>query len=216
MPKILASLFAALACFAATTFRANAGPISGATDVKTESESPYHAGGWEIQGMAGVFWDLELYSDKPTFDYVLESLRGGYMITNPTGHGLWRGNLELLLDASGGEFFRGPANYLVGGNVLLRWNFVQVPQPKWVPYFQLGAGGLYHDARPVDTRAQSILGSNVEAMLHAGFGIRRHLNERWSIDGELGYRHISNASTSEHNLGLNSLGGQLGLSYFFR
>jgi hypothetical protein len=45
--------------------------------------------------------------------------------------------------------------------------------------------------------------------------MRYHLNKRWSIDGELGYRHISNASSCEHNHGLNSLGGQFGLSYFF-
>jgi hypothetical protein len=165
--------------------------------------------------MAGAYWDLDIYNDQPTFDYVLESLRIGYMIINPTGHGLWHGNLEVLLDASGGEFFRGPADYLVGGNVLLRWNFLQVPKPKWVPYFQLGAGVLYHDARDVDTRPQAVLGSNFEAMLHAGIGIRYHLNRTWSIDGELGYRHISNASSTTHNLGLNSLGGQLGLSYFF-
>ena len=215
MHKILASPLFVLACVAAVTFRANAGPIDRSVVAETVSQSPYHAGDWEIQAMAGAYRDLEVYSDQPTFNYVLESLRIGYMIINPTGHGLWRGNFELLLDAAGGEFFSGPANYLVGGNVLLRWNFVQVPQPKWVPYFQLGAGAVYHDARDVGTPAQSILGSNVEAMLHAGIGMRYHLNKRWSIDGEVGYRHISNASTSEHNLGLNSLGGQFGLSYFF-
>jgi hypothetical protein len=215
MHKGVAPLLLALACLAATTFRAGAGPLDGSTVAETVFESPYHAGDWEIQAMAGPYWDLELYSDQPTFDYVLESLGIGYMIINPTGHGPWRGNLELLLDASGGEFFRGPANYLVGGNVLLRWNFVQVPQPKWIPYFQLGAGGLYHDARAVDTRTQSVLGSNVEAMLHGGFGLRYHLTKRWSIDGEFGYRHISNASTTAYNRGLNSLGGNLGLSYFY-
>ena len=215
MHKVLARLLPLLGCLAATIPQANAGPIGGSTVAESEFESPYHAGGWEIQIMAGPYWDLEVYSDQPTFDYVLESLRIGYMIINPAGHELWRGNLELLLDASGGQFFRGPANYLMGGNVLLRWNLVQVSHPKWVPYLQIGAGGLYHDARNVDTRAQAILGSNVEAMLQASLGMRYYLNKRWSIDGEWGYRHISNANTSAHNRGLNSLGGQLGLSYFF-
>jgi lipid A 3-O-deacylase len=215
MHKGVAPLLLTLACLAMTTFRANAGPLDGSTVAETVFESPYHASHWEIQAMAGPYWDIEPYSDQTNFDYVLESLRIGYMIINPTGHGQWRGNLELLLDASGGEFFRGPANYLVGGNVLLRWNFVQVPQPKWIPYFQLGAGGLYHDARAVDTRTQSVLGSNVEALLHAGVGLRYYLTKSWSIDGEFGYRHISNASTTAHNRGLNSLGSDLGLSYFF-
>jgi hypothetical protein len=211
---MVVTLVATLACIAAL-FSANGGPVGTATTAQTAFESPYHTGGWEIQAMAGPFLDLEVYSDQPTFDYVLESLRLGYMITGPCGHGLWRGNLELLLDASGGEFWRGPVNYLIGGNVLLRWNFLQATQPRWVPYFQLGAGGLAHDGRDVDTRHQATLGSNIEAMLHAGLGMRYHLTERWSIDAEAGYRHISNANTSSHNRGLNSLGGQFGLSYFF-
>ena len=204
-----------MACLAGTTFDANAGPISGATIAEKVSESPYRQGAWEIQGMAGTYWDLEVYNMQPTFDYVLESLRIGYMVINPMGDGLGGGNFELLLEGVGGEFFRGPADYLVGGNFLFRWNFVQVPYPKWVPYFEIGAGGVYHNAGNVDTTHESILASNVEAMLHAGIGMRYHLNERWAIDGEFGYRHISDANTSKHNLGLNSLGGQLGASYFF-
>ena len=215
MRAILTTVIATWACLAATTFEANAGPPALPSTAQTEFESPYHAGGWELQLMAGPFWDLELYNDQPTFDYVLERLSMGYMLIDPGGYGLWRENLELLLDGMGGQFFRGPADYLVGGNVLLRWNFLQVPHPKWVPYFQLGAGALYHDARDLDTRAEAVLGSNVEAMLQAALGIHYHLTERWSLDGEVGYRHISNASTSAYNRGLNSLGGQLGLSYFF-
>jgi hypothetical protein len=184
---------------------------------ESASESSYHRGGWEFQAMAGPFLDLkfELPDHQPAFDYVLESLRIGYMLTNPAGSGPWHGNLQLLLETLGGEFFRGPANYLVGGDLLLRWNFVQVSHPRWVPYFQIGGGSVYHDAQSVNTRAQAILGSNVEAMLHAGSGMRYHLNEKWSIDGEFGYRHISNADATDHNRGLNSLGGQIGLGYLF-
>jgi hypothetical protein len=80
---------------------------------------------------------------------------------------------------------------------------------------QLWFSAGYHDARHADTIHQSILASNIEAMLNAGLGLRYHLNHRWAVDGEFGYRHVSDANTTEHNLGLNSLGGQLGLSYFF-
>src|SRR5437868_10242981 len=78
----------------------------------------------------------------------------------------------------GGEFFEGPASYLIGGNLLVRWNFVQGPNPKWVPYIQIGGGSLYHDA---DTDAQDVLGSNVEAMAVGGLGLRYHLNEKWAV-----------------------------------
>jgi Lipid A 3-O-deacylase (PagL) len=217
MHRLLAPLHVALVCLWAIAPNANAGPISGAMTAESVSESSYHRGAWDFQAMAGPFLDLELglYDHQPAFDYELESLRIGYILINPAGSGLWHGNFELLLETLGGEFFRGPADYLVGGDLLLRWNFIQVSHPRWVPYLQLGGGGLYHDAQSVDTRAQTILGSNVEAMLHAGSGMRYYLNEKWSIDSELGYRHISNAGTTEHNRGLNSLGGQIGLGYLF-
>jgi len=164
--------------------------------------------------LAGAFWDPGLYGDnRPRFDYALQSLRLGYVVTDLTGGGLFRGDLEFLVEATGGEFFEGPASYLVGGNLLVRWNFVQGPNPKWVPYIQIGGGGLYHDA---DTDAQDVLGSNVEAMAVGGLGLRYHLNEKWAIVAEVTYRHISNASTTERNRGLNSVGGQLGVSYFFQ
>ena len=65
----------------------------------------------------------------------------GYVVTDLTGGGLFRGNFEFLLEAMSGEFFEGPASYLVGGNLLLRWSFVQNPNPKWIPYIQIGGGG---------------------------------------------------------------------------
>jgi lipid A 3-O-deacylase len=211
---MIKKLFVLIAVVVSLTFGfagANAGEAV-VTQKQMASNFPYEKGVWELQGLVGYYWDLGIYGGEPHFDYALESLRIGYMVTGPTFSGWCRGNFEFLLEGIGGEFTSGPASYLVGGNLLFRWNFVQVQNPKWVPYIQIGGGGLYHDA---DTGAQKILGSNVEAMLHAGIGVRYHLNDKWAIDGEFGYRHISNASTTEHNLGLNSLGGQVGVSYFF-
>jgi hypothetical protein len=115
MQNIVRPLRAVLGCLAAITFSATAGPPGEDLMTETVCESPYQRGFWEIQAMAGAYWDLEDYNNQPTFDYVLESLGIGYMVINATGRGLWRGNFELLVDAVGGEFFRGPANYLVGG-----------------------------------------------------------------------------------------------------
>jgi opacity protein-like surface antigen len=211
--KKFASL-AVVLCFAAGAITANAGTVAMRSSKEVmPSFFPYEKGAWEIQGLAGVFWDLGIFADQPRLDYALESLRVGYMVTNPTLDGWCRGNFEFLVEGMAGEFLSGPASYLVGGNLLFRWNFVQHPNPKWVPYVQIGGGGLYNDA---NIGAQHILGSHFEAMLTGGVGLRYHLNENWAVDAEIAYRHISNASTSEHNLGLNSIGGQIGVSYFFR
>ncbi len=63
---------------------------------------------------------------------------------------------------------------------------MQNPNPKWLPYIQIGGGGLYH----ANTGAQDVLGSNIEAMLIGGLGLRYHLNEKWAVTEELTYRHI--------------------------
>jgi lipid A 3-O-deacylase len=212
MLKKIIFLAPAICCIATGALNANAGVEMRSSEAVTISNFPYEKGAWESQLLAGAFWDPGLYDKRPRFDYALQSVRLGYVVTDLTGGGLFRGNLEFLLEAMGGEFFEGPASYLVGSNLLLRWNFVQNPNPKWIPYIQIGGGGLYHDA---NTGAQDVLGSNIEAMLIGGLGLRYHLNEKWAVTEEVTYRHISNASTTEGNRGLNSAGGQLGVSYFF-
>lgn len=212
MLKRIIFLALAICGIAIGAFNANAGVVMPLSEAVTISNFPYEKGAWEDQLMAGAFWDPGLYDKRPRFDYALQSVRLGYVVTDLTGGGLFRGNFEVLLEAMGGEFFEGPASYLVGGNIFLRWNFVQNPNPKWIPYIQIGAGGVYHDA---NTGVQDVLGSNIEAMLIGGLGLRYHLNEKWAVTEEITYRHISNASTTEGNRGLNSAGGELGVSYFF-
>jgi Lipid A 3-O-deacylase (PagL). len=213
MTKKLICLAPAICCLVTGALSANAGVVAmGSANEATISNFPYERGEWEAQLLAGALWDLDFYDNQPRFDYALQSLRLGYIVTPLSGGGLFRGDLELLLEAVGGEFFEGPASYLVGGTLLVRWNFVQGVNPKWVPYIQIGGGGLYHDA---NTNVQDVLGSNVEAMTVDGLGLRYHVNKKWTIIAEVTYRHISNAGTTERNRGLNSLGGQLGVSYFF-
>jgi lipid A 3-O-deacylase len=212
MLKRIIFLAPAICGIATGAFNTNAGVVMPSSEAVTISNFPYEKGAWEDQLMAGAFWDPGLYDKRPRFDYALQSVRLGYVVTDLTGGGLFRGNFEFLLEAMGGEFFEGPASYLVGGNLILRWNFVQNPNPKWIPYIQIGGGGLYHDA---NTGAQDVLGSNIEAMLIGGLGLRYHLNDKWAVTEEVTYRHISNASTTDGNRGLNSAGGQLGVSYFF-
>jgi lipid A 3-O-deacylase len=119
---------------------------------------------------------------------------------------------ELMLQLVGGSVFQGPGNYLGGAAAVLRYNFVQ-PEAKWVPYMQLGAGALYNDI--YKDREQRLIGKNWELDLEATLGIRYFFNDRWSANLEGGYRHISNANSNDRNVGLNSLGGGVGLGYHF-
>jgi opacity protein-like surface antigen len=134
------------------------------------------------------------------------------MLTNIKYSGWLRGNYEVLLEGFIGPFYQGPGTLLGGFTIQGRYNFVQ-PGNRWIPYLQLGLGGLYNDA--FHHREQIEIGSGPEFNLQTGAGMIYFLNRNWAVVGEFGYRHISDAETSTRNTGVNSLGGLFGFSYYF-
>lgn len=213
MKKLLVTFTTVTIFIAAFAHDASAGAASfRATKQVVSSDFPYEKGAMEIQAMAGAYWSLNNFGGQPTINYALENVRLGWMVCSPIGSGCLRGNGEVLLGVFGSEVVTGPGNYMIGGELIFRYNFVQ-PGAKWVPYVQLGGGGLYNNI--YKNQAQNLIGGPGEFMLTAGFGVRYHLSEKWALSAEFGYRHISNADIYDRNLGLNSLGGQIGVSRFF-
>ncbi len=106
----------------------------------------------------------------------------------------------------------GPGNYLVGGSILFRYNFVQ-PGSRLIPYLQAGGGGLHSDAAEIPS--QRIIGSDFEFLLEADLGFRFLLNDRWSLLAEGTFQHISNGDTAARNVGVNALGGRLGFGWIY-
>ena len=134
------------------------------------------------------------------------------MLTDPRGPGILRGNLELLVEGIGGGFFDGPGNGLGGAQLLFRYNFVR-PHARFVPFLQVGGGGVYSDAAYED-RIQHNLGRNWSFDLSAEFGGRIMLSRNVGLPLGVEYRHFSNADTADRNRGLNALGGELGVAWF--
>lgn len=172
-------------------------------------ESPFDRGSLELQVLGGAFFSI---NHSPDFNYAIGTVRLGCMLYSPKGEGCLRGNTELLLEVFGGGIFEGPGSGLVGGTLLLRYNFVQ-PEAAVVPYLQIGAGGLYSDA--ADDETQRLIGSDFEFNLQASIGVRWFCTPRCALTLEGGYRHISNADTADRNVGVDSIGGMIGVSYFF-
>ncbi|MDB6175289.1 MAG: ompW [Chthoniobacteraceae bacterium] len=184
-------------------------------DTKTEAVlfSPFDRGMREFQISAGALFSLNNRGEKrPTIDDVDLSLRLGWMLNTPSGESCLRGNFEFLAEAFGGAVVDGPGDGLGGITLLLRYNFVQ-PATRWVPYFQVGAGGVYSNI--YEDHVQRLIGRSVEFNLQAGLGLRYICSERCSVFVEADYRHISNADTADRNLGLNSIGGLIGAGFSF-
>jgi opacity protein-like surface antigen len=62
---------------------------------------------------------------------------------------------------------------------------------------------------------QQEIGEGFNFALQAGIGLKYLINDRWSVSLEVDYRHVSDAGMTERNMGLNSLGGLLLVSYAF-
>lgn len=192
-------------------------PLSRAGDHKdfaqVEDTFPFKKGTTEFQIQSGAFVSFAwLPVNRGVINYNLNILRVGRMISDPNLSGFLRGNSEFLLEAFGGPVYQGPGNGLVGGSLMYRYNFVQ-PSAKWIPYFQLGAGALYNDI--YKDQDQRLIGEGFEFVLHASVGVHYMITDRWAVSAEGGYRHISNADMADRNVGLNSLGGTLGVTWFY-
>jgi hypothetical protein len=212
-------LFSLLSLMTATLVfcggNAQAGPES--KDSATPASSAmdlFHTGALELQVLSGPMISFQpTHAARPNIDYSLTVVRLGYMLDTPRGSGFFRGNDEVLLEASGAAIFQGPGSAMGGLSALYRRNFVQ-PNACLIPYFGIGLGGLYTDIYHNPT--QRALGSAWEFNLAAELGARVRIGKGpWTVDIAATYRHISDASLTERNDGIDAIGGMLGFSRFF-
>jgi hypothetical protein len=199
---------------------AAASALAGTEDGKAVApqiiQDPLSKGVTEIEELGGYFHSPITTGGghRPEFDYAGSDLRLGIVLSPILfDHSrLLRGDIEFFGNFLSDGVTEGPGNYLVGGSVLFRYNFMQ-PGSRIIPYLQLGGGGLHSDAAEVPS--QRIIGANFEFILEADLGLRFILNDRWSLLVEGGFQHISNADTAARNVGVNALGGRIGLGYIY-
>jgi opacity protein-like surface antigen len=166
-------------------------------------------GRWEGAVDGGVMFSPVIATGgRPTINYTMSTLQVGTMLSEVQGSGWLRGNFELAGEGFGSAIFHGPGGYIAGITLWGRYNFVQ-PDWRFVPFVQAGAGLTATD---ID---RGIVGQTFQFNLDIGIGARYFLAERWSLNLECRYQHVSNANTGKHNLGINAIGPLLGISYFF-
>jgi Lipid A 3-O-deacylase (PagL) len=181
-------------------------------DVVHAGEKDWSDGGaLELELMSGAVAG-QIGQKKTSYSYTDTELRLGYMLYSPRGSGFLRGNTELMANAGGGGIFHGPGDAYgtVGG--LLRYNFIQ-PSARFVPYFQGGAAAFISDI--AESHVQRDIGGTFEADLRAAAGTRLFICRGWSLNGEFFFDHVSNGGTQRRNVGINALGGLLGVSRSF-
>ncbi len=171
----------------------------------------FDGGNIELELMSGVV-GAPIVGDHTSYHYTDTELRLGWMLYSPHWSGFLRGNLELLANIGGGGVFEGPGSAFGSVGGMLRYNFVQ-PSARVVPYFQGGAGAFISNIS--DNRRQEDVGGTIEADLRAGVGTKFFICHGWSLDAEIFFEHVSNADTQTRNVGINALGGLVGISRSF-
>jgi hypothetical protein len=160
-------------------------------------------GGFEMTCITGT--------GRPIVNYAMGYADAGYFLYDVLGSGFFRGNAEVLLEGFGSSIYESTSaggNYIAGASLYLRYNFV----PKgWrlIPYIEGGAGLTSMDIN------HNYDGMNFNFNLDLGAGARFLVTHSCSINLEGLFQHISNADLGAHNIGLNSLGPRLSVSFFF-
>jgi hypothetical protein len=87
---------------------------------------------------------------------------------------------------------------------------------QWTIRIGDGAGFVtrkYSRISPVDTLNNAI-GSTMNDYASFMSDIRYHINKHWDVQAGVNFSHISNASFSQPNLGINMVGGHVGIKYY--
>ena len=82
-----------------------------------------------------------------------------------------------------------------------------------------GAFGLSYKFNPFDSiqnPANIFIGSYRNCYVHLGFVANYKFNEKWQVNGTIGFKHFSNGSFKQPNYGINLIPLTLGVSYKFK
>jgi lipid A 3-O-deacylase len=172
------------------------------------SEEPFRKGAIELSLSAGAGYGMSIFGSRGHHHWGLGAVELGWMLSGPMAEDHWyKGNFELLLQVFGGAQFHPETAYLAGGGPELRYNFLT--GTRWVPFFSAGAGATSTDIRDRD------LSTSFEFNLHAGPGLHFFLTQNAALTLKCEFIHLSNAGMDHPNLGVNSVSGFVGASWFF-
>jgi hypothetical protein len=151
---------------------------------------------------------VQAFGGKQVHDLALLSLSYGHMLGNVVGKEHWYGgNWEARLELFGGGQFSPKSDELVGLTPHLRYNFAT--GIRWVPFADLGAGVTASGIGPPDQSG------TFEFNLQANVGTHWFVRDNLALTVEVGYLHMSCAGIHDPNLGVNTIKGMAGLTWFF-
>jgi hypothetical protein len=165
---------------------------------------------WELEYVTSWWPSITHVPGAPT-SFVPEIVRLGMMWNDSNAcKDRWRGSFEGIIEMDCLPIVEGPGNIIIGGSLLLRYNWGWRTK-RFVPYFQLGGGGMYTDAYLFPN---SPTGTGFNFILQLGAGGHYFVNNTWAMTTEVTYFHMSNAGMGG-DLGYNVAMLTLGITHYF-
>jgi hypothetical protein len=161
-----------------------------------------------ISVQLGASHGVSIFGGNSSHGLALTSLTYGHMWGPKLGGDHWySGNVEFRAELFTGAQYEPTTEWIVGLTPHLRYDFAT--GTRWVPYMDLGAG----------TTATSIggpdLGGAFEFNLQAAAGVMYFIKDDLALTAEARFMHLSSAGIEHPNLGVNTVFGMAGISWFF-
>jgi len=135
-------------------------------------------------------------------------VRYGLILTSPRGPGFLRGQLEYAFDVVPVWVLTQKTNTAYGGSVdpfAFKW-ILNSPK-KLKPYFIVEGGALFTNTKVPEGASQ------INFTTAGGLGAH-FLGEKHNFSAELRFQHISNASMTNYNPGINTIQVRIGFGAF--
>jgi lipid A 3-O-deacylase len=135
-------------------------------------------------------------------------VRYGLILTSPRGPGILRGQLEYAFDVVPVWVLTQKTNTAYGGSVdpfAFKWILNSAKKGK--PYFIVEGGALFTNTKVPEGASQ------INFTTAGGFGAH-FLGEKHNFSAEVRFQHISNASMTNYNPGINTIQVRIGFGAF--
>ncbi|HWQ68700.1 MAG TPA: acyloxyacyl hydrolase [Patescibacteria group bacterium] len=192
-----------------------AGSTEGPPSVESEQKPTFHpeegfqSGTWHLGFKTGAADTVKIFANRaPDVQFVPLFFQIGYTVTDVHGPFPVRGSLEVIFEPTFLVTTNPETEVGGGASLLFRYNFVT--GTRWVPFFEVGIGIL--DA---DLNVPRDLATQFNFTILGGPGLNYFLTDHLAIVAQAGLHHISNGGRKSPNVGVNSVMGLLGVSYYF-
>ena len=158
----------------------------------------FTVGTTEWMVVAGPAWGVSLFHSVGGYDYLLQTVSWGRILTAPKGPAALRGRFQWAFELVPIYAQYAPAHtYGVGFTpIVWRWNFE--PRGRVWTFAEIAGGALW-TRDPVPARTTT---ANFTA--HGTYGVRYFFRPGQALIASYGLHHISNGNRLERNPGINA------------